>query len=241
VNQFGRSKSMVLSFPPQGSRGNRSQFGVDVRKQLIRCLVVPWLESLEELSHPRRPVRFYGHLSHRSLSACPGISYGAGVSPAQAAATAAPQYRGVDLGQALRTMWDGIFAHTNTHVKGVGGGYRRRTKRVRLWSARASSSRSSVKEANRLDMSIPSLSELVAKLRQAENEFGQGRDLTAPLFWKSRFPKSRPPLWRTPIRRNSENSLEPGKRLAASTRRLSRVGATHGPLHSSAVSLQSPT
>jgi excinuclease UvrABC ATPase subunit len=35
------------------------------------------------------------------LSACPGISCGAGVSPAQAAGTAAPQYRGVDLGQAL--------------------------------------------------------------------------------------------------------------------------------------------
>ena len=35
------------------------------------------------------------------LSACPGMICGAGVSPAQAAGTAAPQYRGVDLGQAL--------------------------------------------------------------------------------------------------------------------------------------------
>ena len=50
------------------------------------------VESRRKRESPSAPPR---------LSACPGISCGAGVSPAQAAGTAAPQYRGVDLGQAL--------------------------------------------------------------------------------------------------------------------------------------------
>ena len=54
VNQFGRSKRMVLSLPTQGSRGNRSQLGVDVRKQLLGRLVVPWLEFLEEVESPEK-------------------------------------------------------------------------------------------------------------------------------------------------------------------------------------------
>ena len=64
------------------------------------------------------------------LSACPGISCGAGVSPAQAAGTAAPQYRGVDLGQALsefertvgRTMLEQV-EHRLGYLEQVGLGY----------------------------------------------------------------------------------------------------------------------
>ena len=67
VNQRGRLKSMVLSFPPQVSRGKCSQFGVDVRKQLLCGLAVPWFEFLQELSHPRRSARFHGRPTHQSL------------------------------------------------------------------------------------------------------------------------------------------------------------------------------
>jgi hypothetical protein len=52
VNQRGWLKSMVLSLPVQISRGKRSQFAVDVRKQLLYGKAVPRFEFLQELCDP---------------------------------------------------------------------------------------------------------------------------------------------------------------------------------------------
>jgi len=68
VNQRGRLKSMVLSFPVQVSRGKCSQFGVDVRKQLLSGMVVPWFEFLRELSDPGRLAGFHGRPTDQWLS-----------------------------------------------------------------------------------------------------------------------------------------------------------------------------
>jgi hypothetical protein len=67
VNQRGWLKRMALSFPVHVLRGNRSQFGVNIRKQLLFGMVIPWFEFLQELSDPRRSVRFRGHPTHQSL------------------------------------------------------------------------------------------------------------------------------------------------------------------------------
>jgi len=67
VNQRGRLKSMVLSFPMQVPRGKRSQFSVDVRKQLLSGMAVPWFDFLQKLSNPRRSARFHGRPTHQSL------------------------------------------------------------------------------------------------------------------------------------------------------------------------------
>ena len=60
VDQRGRLKSMVLSFPAQVPRGKDPQFGVDVRKQLLCGMAVPRFEFLQELRDPRRSARFHG-------------------------------------------------------------------------------------------------------------------------------------------------------------------------------------
>jgi hypothetical protein len=67
VNQRGRLKSMALSFPVQVSRGKCPQFGVDVGKQLLFGMAIPWFEFLQELSDPSRSARFHGRSTHQGL------------------------------------------------------------------------------------------------------------------------------------------------------------------------------
>jgi len=67
VDQRRRLKSMVRSFPAQVPRGNCPQFGVDVRKQLLFGMTIPWFAFLQELSDQRRPARFHGLAAHQSL------------------------------------------------------------------------------------------------------------------------------------------------------------------------------
>ena len=80
MNQRGRLKGMVLSFPVQVSRGKCSQFGVDVLKQLLSGRAVPRFAFVQELSDLRRSARFHGRPIHQSL----GTRHDGIVAPATA-------------------------------------------------------------------------------------------------------------------------------------------------------------